>query len=122
MFHSGRYGPSFTSKINEWYDYTEDYENYIKDSILNNTNDSPPSAFAVTTGASNKFIQKNIYDLAGNFVEYTLEHISDDSWNNTGILRGGGLGYKGDFATVSHRLGGEPGDTFYGYGFRVCIY
>lgn len=69
----GMYGPTTTTKINEWYDYTEDYEDYIKNSILNNTNSGPPSSFVITTGASNQFCKKNIYDLAGNLEEWTLQ-------------------------------------------------
>ena len=62
---------------------------------------------------------KNIYDLAGNMLEWTMEANS----YNARVMRGGtysntsGLGYP-----ASHRKKGSPAYAYAYYGFRVALY
>ena len=76
-------------------------------------------AVLFTTGSNSIFSKQNIYDLAGNVAEWTLNIVFDGS---TPI---GGKG--GDFATVTNNISNYYGNytATTGYkevGFRVTIY
>ena len=60
----------------------------------------------------------NIYDLAGNVFEWTMEAISTESR----VVRGGFYGYSGSFVPASARVDNPPdvGDAY--FGFRVALY
>ena len=100
---------SYQNTFNTWHAYTEDLGSIISNKVLNNPN--MPQSVLLTTGASNKFNQKNIYDLAGNLHEWTLE-----------TSRGGGFGNNsGNGDAVSFR-GGNAESSNYALGFRVALY
>ena len=70
-------------------------------------------------GSSDDYRVKNIYDLAGNVFEWTMEAVS------TGyrVFRGGGFVYSGSFFPASCRVGDyRPDDFSEGVGFRVALY
>ena len=70
-----------------------------------------------STGASTRNMQKNIYDLAGNVHEYTLEN-----YNNIAGSQRGSMGSTKDFC-VSNRHQGLSIDLSTKWtGFRVSIY
>ena len=61
---------------------------------------------------------KNIYDLAGNVYEWTME-----SYNiNVRVSRGGSYGHSGSNSPVSYRNNGIPTDSASDLGFRVTLY
>ena len=74
----------------------------------------------LTTGASEKFNKMNIYDLAGNVYEFTLEYSSNTSSPCT--VRGGYYDGTGSGSPASYR--GNSGTTNSSdiYGFRVALY
>ena len=74
----------------------------------------------LTTGADTSFSLMNIYDLAGNVWELTLEKTS-----NEGIpcaIRGGNYGDSGSLCPVSVRNVHKTSDSFIYVGFRVSLY
>ena len=91
-------------------------------SISNETNKTKTKTASerilLTTGASEYFKTKNIYDLAGNVWEKTNEAVS--TTNRVG--RGGYYNYDGTSYPVSIRNGGNPNNCSYGIGFRPALY
>ena len=79
----------------------------------------------MATGASNVTKVKNIYDMAGNIMEWTTEtgyHNADGS-TQYAVLRGGNFYCSGGYNPVSDRYGDVPvGGTSLGNGFRVVLY
>ena len=69
-------------------------------------------------GSSDDYRVKNIYDLAGNVFEWTMEVYSTDRR----VYRGGYFGYSGSEYPVSNRNGGLPDDIYESLGFRVALY
>ena len=57
----------------------------------------------LTTGANEEFKKQNIYDLAGNVFEFTLEYASSGAHTKC-ALRGGCSGIRGIYGTASNRF------------------
>ena len=69
-------------------------------------------------GSSDDYRVKNIYDLAGNVFEWTMEAISTDAR----VIRGGNFNSSGSGTPASYRDGGYPDDGYEDIGFRVALY
>ena len=67
-------------------------------------------------GGKNKV--KNIYDLAGNVYEWTMESYGADDR----VYRGGNYNYSGSDHPASYRDGHGPSRSNSGFGFRVALY
>ena len=80
----------------------------------------------LSTGASDDFSKQGIYDLAGNVIEFTLEHanlISRAMSESPCAIRGGDYNYNGFFNPAAANRFKRP--TFYFHinlGFRVVLY
>ena len=80
----------------------------------------------LSTGASEEFGKQGIYDLAGNVIEFTLEHanlISRAISESPCAIRGGDYNYNGFFNPAAANRFKSP--TFYfdiNLGFRVVLY
>ena len=72
----------------------------------------------LTTGASDTFKAKNIFDLAGNVYEWTME--ADNSTYRVG--RGGYYGFNGSSSPTSLRHGYSPTSSGVYIGFRSALY
>ena len=59
--------------------------------------------YALSTGATTRNMQKNIYDLAGNMYEWTLESAISNN-NNFNTIRGGYFYGNGSSSPVSNRI------------------
>lgn len=70
------------------------------------------------TGSSTDYEIKNIYDLAGNAREWTMESYG----SNLRIRRGGYYNNSGFDGPVSDRAFGNPMGEFYFNSFRICLY
>ena len=72
------------------------------------------------TGSSESYAVKNIYDLAGNVDEWTLETtpVNDYPCN----IRGGAFGSAGSSATISNRYRYKTYYNYYATGFRATLY
>ena len=73
----------------------------------------------LTPGIDKRFCVLNIYDIAGNIAEWTLEHALEDEKQPCAI-RGGDAG-SGVFAVAFRSLGNEETGTS-GTGFRSTLY
>ena len=86
-----------------------------------NNSESPANVSGYGTkqvaGYSDKWMVKNIYDLAGNVYEWTSEAYSTRS-----ISRGGYYGSVGGVTPVSYRLSDNPSRTDDVIGFRSRLY
>ena len=74
----------------------------------------------LTTGAHDNFSKYNIFDLAGNVFEWTLERSSYTSSLCT--IRGGGVSGTGSNVPASCNGDGYPMYSYYDIGFRCSLY
>ena len=94
----------------------DDGESYTP--ITSNKEKTSSESFLLTTGASDSFKAKNIFDLAGNVYEWTME--ADDSTDR--VNRGGRYGGKGSFYPASGRGSFDPTYSDFDIGFRSALY
>ena len=73
---------------------------------------------ALSTGATTRNMKSNIYDLAGNMYEWTLEKTSGSS--NPCAGRGGVFGGTGSDSPVSYRFGYSTSGSNYDIRFPCC--
>lgn len=78
------------------------------------------SGILLTTGADSSFSVQNIYDIAGNVWEWTLEKTSNTSYSCAS--RGGSCGNTGSNGPASSRTDFFTTTSGYGFGFRVSLY
>ena len=74
----------------------------------------------LTTGSSEKFAHMNIYDIAGNVWEYTLENTGET--NRPCSLMGSYYQYKGTIPVSTRKYLTATNYNFYDLGFRIVIY
>ena len=77
-------------------------------------------SIVLTTGADTSFSLMNIYDLAGNVLEWTLEKTSDVSY--LCASRGGFYNVSGSDYPAKSRFGSLTSDSYDNIGFRISIY
>ena len=78
------------------------------------------SSVLLTTGAIERNSVLNIYDLAGNEWEWTLEKSTDIGYPSVG--RGGGYTFTGSFSPVSIHNSTSTSDSNYGFSFRSALW
>ena len=83
-------------------------------------NKTTSGAILLTTGASEEFNKMNIYDLAGNVYEWTLEYSS--STNVPCALRGGSYDDGGSFIPASGRGINGTTSSSSSSGFRLSLF
>ena len=81
---------------------------------------SDENGILVTTGTSEKNKVMNIYDIAGNVYEWTLELTSNT--NFPCASRGGGFGNTGSGFPAAIRSNTSTGNSYDGIGFRVSLF
>ena len=74
----------------------------------------------LTTGGTEQSKVMNIYDIAGNVCEWTLEKTSITI--NPCAYRGGSYSYAGSNGPAADHDGNSSGHSFYSIGFRVSIF
>ena len=74
----------------------------------------------LTTGAYEKFLLINIYDVAGNLGEWTLEKNSDDS--SPCVVSGGSYCNNGSNSSANHRFTYDTSYNDFGIGFRIGLW
>jgi len=79
---------------------------------------SSGAVWLLTTGATEETRVNNIYDMAGNLYERTMEGYVANLRNR----RGGSFGCDGSGNPVSYRHGYYPNDADYHTGFRPSLY
>ena len=77
----------------------------------------------LTTGATERNSKMNIYDLAGNVWEWTLEKITGtDDYPYPCTVRGGFCNYDGSGTPASSRDDVSTSSSYYNVGFRSALY
>ena len=109
--------------IMQWIDpeyKNEDGKLYEKNSfVANSTDKGNYSGNVAPTGSSENYMIKNIYDLAGNVFEWTMEANNTDNR----VLRGGAYSDTGIVNPTSVRGFDSPNVNSYLFrGFRVALY
>jgi formylglycine-generating enzyme required for sulfatase activity len=113
----GKY--SQASPWNTFIDYTTatankvTYENGVSTKLAN-------KSILLTTGASDTNSKYNIYDLAGNVYEWTLERTSNTS--HPCAYRGGNFDFPGSYYPASYRFYDYPTFSYFSIGFRCSLY
>ena len=79
----------------------------------------PPTA--LSTGATTRNEKQNIYDLAGNVIEWTLEHATSHA-DFPCAYRGGLFGNTGSVSPASNRINSDLSYSNFDHGFRVSLY
>ena len=72
----------------------------------------------IPTGSTEYTKANNIYDLAGNVDDWTMEA----SATNCRVLRGDSYGYDGDDEAAIYRVNSFPSVSDYNYGCRAALY
>ena len=86
--------------------------------ITSNKKKTNSEGFLLTTGASDSFKAKNIFDLAGNVYEWTMEAY----YSTLRIFRGGNYNYNGSDGPASNRNNNDPRSSINSLGFRSALY
>lgn len=73
----------------------------------------------LTTGADKTFSLMNIYDLAGNVYEWTLEFYNT---SNPFVFRGGDYGFNGAGGPAEYRYGSYASNSTNNLGFRIGLW
>lgn len=106
--YSGDHGES-------WNEYTADLSGYVESLIK-----KADMYVLYTTGASDRNSKQNIYDLAGNVSEWTLE--CTPFTRSPCAMRGGSCWEDGYGYPTSCRTGNGSTDAALGLGLRVTLY
>ena len=81
---------------------------------------SPSNGIFLTTGGTEQSKVMNIYDIAGNVYEWTLEKTSYT--DAPCAVRGGGYNRTGSDGPAAYRSYNSTGSSNYGVGFRVSLF
>lgn len=104
-----------------WNSATIPTSNFVDSNSNKMSQSSDGNCILVTTGTSEQNKVMNIYDIAGNAWEWTLEKTSNNSAPCT--YRGGSCYYSGFIFPVAYRNDGPSVIYSFGdVGFRVSIY
>ena len=101
--------------IMSWIDPAYETSSCTSDSYVRNSRGKGNYSNKATSGSNDNYRVKNIYDLAGNVTEWTMEA----EYNLNRICRGGNTADTGASGPASHRWSRETG--LYA-GFRVALY
>ena len=107
--------------LSNWYDFNSKDKTSLVTGGIKQQQSSSSNAILLTTGAAEATNLQNIYDIAGNVSEWTLEKTS--STDHPCADRGGNSTYDGSFLPASNR--GSSSLTSYrsnDVGFRVSLY
>ena len=113
----GKYAKN--NSLSTWYNYTDNLEGIVSNSVKS-TQSSGSEGILLTTGAVDKNSLMNIYDIAGNVWEWTLEYAS--SSEGPYALRGGSCYSSGSYLPASYRDFRITTYSNYNVGFRSSLY
>ena len=103
-----------------WNPSTKSTTNFVDSSRNKIAQSSNENGILVTTGTSEKNKVMNIYDVAGNVIEWTLEKTSNIS--NPCAYRGGGFNITGLDSPATFRYNRSTDDSYNDIGFRVSLF
>ena len=107
--------------LSDWFDYNDNSES-TKDLVAECqkiSQGSSSNTILLTTGATEATNLQNIYDIAGNVWEWTLEFYST---SGPCVGRGGSYGYDGSDNAAKNRNYDSTSGYFFSLGFRVGLW
>ena len=104
--------------LTEWHNYTENWDDIVQDKVKKVQNEYIKGVI-FTTGASDRNSVMNIYDIAGNVYEWTLEYSHQE---DRCVERAGGTGSDGYGNCASSRTYSKITYSDNDDGFRISIY
>ena len=121
LSQTGKYATmSNWSLSSTWNPSTTSTTNFVDSSRNKIAQSSDGNGILVTTGTSETNKVMNIYDIAGNVWEWTLEKTSNTSGPCT--CRGGSFNGAGSSGPAAVRGINSPDSSSYGIGFRVSLF
>ena len=121
LSQTGKYATmSNWSLSSTWNQSTKPTTNFVDSSRNKIAQSSDGNGILVTTGTSETNKVMNIYDIAGNVWEWTLEKTSNTSGPCT--CRGGSFNGAGSSGPAAVRGINSPDSSSYGIGFRVSLF
>ena len=120
MMNNGKY--TQINNLDIWNIYTDNLEGCVKNKIKLSTTNRDNYSVLCTTGITEQNCKQNIYDLAGNVWEWTLEYSGDP--DNPCSIRGGGFYHSGKNATANYRSYNPYvfEHNLFCAGFRIAMY
>ncbi len=106
--------------LSDWFDYNSEEKSNLVEKSQKKSQSSWDNGILLTTGATETTNLQNIYDIAGNVWEWTLEKTSDDS--NSCARSGASFDNNGLGVPASNRGGNDTSNSDYRIGFRLSIY
>ena len=103
-----------------WNPSTTSTTNFVDSSRNKIAQSSDGNGILVTTGTSETNKVMNIYDIAGNVYEWTLEKTSDTS--SACASRGGNYYGTGSYTPAAFRINNSTAYSSYSLGFRVSLF
>ena len=102
-----------------WFNFNSEEEKDLVEGSKKKSQSSNSGSILLTTGATETAKLQNIYDLAGNIREWTLEFISD---NDSCVSMGGSYYGNGSSTPVVSRKSNSTNDSYSSFGFRVGLW
>ena len=106
--------------LSKWYDFNSEDITSLVTGSKKKEQSSDENGILLTTGATEATNLQNIYDMAGNVWEWTLEKTYGDDYPCA--YRGGSYRYDGSLIPASHRDGDDASSRGSRIGFRVSLY
>ena len=105
--------------LSNWYDFNSEDKKEFVTSCKKKGQDSYVNRILLTTGATEVTKMQNIYDMAGNVYEWTLEFYNE---SDPGVSRGGSCNYSGKLIQAKNRGNGNIENYYDELGFRIGLW
>ena len=106
--------------LTDWKAYNSDEKSNLVEKSQKKSQSSYENGILLTTGATEATNLQNIYDIAGNVEEWTLEKTSND--RTPCAFRGGSFGNNGSNIPASYRSNSKMSESGLNVGFRFSLY